>query len=52
MREEVRKLPINFLSMLNGSGVEFKLSMIKLNLKPTHAPLGVGAGKLLRIKHN
>ena len=29
--------------------VEIKLSMIKLNLKPTGAPLKVGAGELTRV---
>ena len=46
---QVRKLHKNFLSMINRPHVEIKLSMIKLNLKLTHALLRVGADKLLRV---
>lgn len=41
IREEIRKLIENFLRIFNRPRVEFKLSMIKLNLKSTHAPLRV-----------
>ena len=46
---QVRKVHKKFLSMINRPHVEIKLSMIKLNLKLTHALLRVGADKLLRV---
>ena len=44
-QEEVGKLLRNFLRLLNGPRVEIMLSMFRLNLKLTHAPLRVEADK-------
>lgn len=39
----------NFLSLVNGPYVEFKLNMFKLQIRFACVPLRVGVGKLTRV---